>query len=185
MNIYVTAKPVFHFTLNAELNNVFIRMSEHHYDYLCKMASQMGGFLFGFRNILAWGLAPDEISKDVDLSFRDLDLLFKICENMAVLEKDEVLLVSRFVRNMQKAINHVEDHFANWRFTLANDTIVSQSKKKHNWIEIDDSHVSHQAFDLTSQWTDCGVRMLGRNTRIAPAEKEHCSACEDFLKKHG
>jgi len=77
-------KVVIHFSLTrAELETITI-MSKHHYDYKCRAASEVGGFIYGWHNSFDFmdvdGKPADKI--EVRLGSDNLDLLCKICENV-------------------------------------------------------------------------------------------------------
>lgn len=54
MKIEMTAKPVFHFDLNPDQLRILLWCSEHHYDAVCKGASRVGGFIYGWKGRLTW-----------------------------------------------------------------------------------------------------------------------------------
>lgn len=61
---------------SADEIGVLMTLSEHHYDGTCRMASKLGGFIFGLKNSLLLGGRTDLYG----LKARDIDLLLKILE---------------------------------------------------------------------------------------------------------
>lgn len=86
------------FKITIEELEHMIRCSEMHYDYKCKAASQRGGFLYGWRNMLTHynedgkpeGYEP---FVEVQSSFREMDTLCKILEQESSLDSLDRLAV--------------------------------------------------------------------------------------------
>ncbi len=64
--------------LTKEELDICLDCSARHYDGRCKAAGQQGGFLYGFKNQLAFG--EDQTKVEVVISTHDLDTLVKILE---------------------------------------------------------------------------------------------------------
>jgi hypothetical protein len=52
-------------------------MAEHHYDYECRALAKQGGAIYGLNNRL---IAGSEVAQSGAMSFGDVDLLCKVCE---------------------------------------------------------------------------------------------------------
>lgn len=61
-----------------------MRQSDAHYDGVCKAASKVGGFIYGWKNLVDF---RDECV--VSMSYREFDILSKIMENVGVLSESE------------------------------------------------------------------------------------------------
>lgn len=75
MKITIRAQPKFYFKLTQAQVDLLMKLSELHYDFVCKQASKPGGFLMGWKNCVQY--FPDS---EVSGSFRDLDTALKILE---------------------------------------------------------------------------------------------------------
>lgn len=83
MRATIYAVPKFAITFTASELNTLTRCSKVHYDGVCKDASHVGGFLFGWANCLT---SPDEKYPNdeptaaITCTSRELDICIKILE---------------------------------------------------------------------------------------------------------
>ena len=82
--IVVYGKPVFDFTISAQEIEMLVDLSTRHYDATCKMASALGGFIYGWRN-----MAAGHVAVAVSATWRDLDLCCKILEGRQFYRQNE------------------------------------------------------------------------------------------------
>lgn len=100
MEINITATPEFNFVIDKEEIRMLMKMSKHHYDSVCQSMSKEGGKLYGRNNcIVHFGL------NSVSCSWRDLDIICKICENSMFLQEWERDHVRAMVREFHKAFS--------------------------------------------------------------------------------
>lgn len=78
MKITVTASPAFTITITREQIAVIAACSKAHYDYSCRAQGSLGGFIYGWKNLL--DLSPTEFEFAVSLNSRQLDMACKILE---------------------------------------------------------------------------------------------------------
>lgn len=50
MKIEINSQPLFMLSLPLKTIELVMEMSRHHYDGVCKQASAVGGFIYGWRN---------------------------------------------------------------------------------------------------------------------------------------
>lgn len=74
----VMPRAVFALTLRRVEIDVLSRLSRAHYDLRCKLASQPGGFIYGWGNHL--DLMENEPNSRVTATWNDLDTCLKILE---------------------------------------------------------------------------------------------------------
>ena len=88
MNIEICASPVFWVPLNLRQANILAFLSSHHYDGVCKDASRVGGFVYGWINHLSFndGKSTDGEPVKVRGEFRQLDTCMKILEGRMMLK---------------------------------------------------------------------------------------------------
>ncbi len=123
-------------------------MAKHHYDHDCRAASSVGGMVFGWMNRLS---AIDHInggdpySIEVAMSFREADLICKICENTQVLMKpvrgSEVRAIEEFVGEIHTAMRQINDKHAvirdTWRMDLEkNEFKKDEAPRTHRDVKI-------------------------------------------------
>lgn len=73
MKALITAKPMFHLTLDTKTVEALMELSKLHYDRTCAAVSSQGGFLYGWRSAAGMGA-------DCSADFRQLDLTLKLAE---------------------------------------------------------------------------------------------------------
>ena len=78
MKIEIYGKPDFWFSLSDGQMAVLERLSGLHYDGVCKAATRVGGFIYGWKN--ARDVAYKMVS--VSASFREIDTCLKILEGL-------------------------------------------------------------------------------------------------------
>lgn len=102
MKALITAKPMFHLTLDVQTVAVLMKLSKAHYDRICAAVSSQGGFLYGWNNAVNMGA-------DCSADFRQLDLTLKIAEMAGIAlsfddggEAAAIRRYCKFVRNLLK-----------------------------------------------------------------------------------
>lgn len=94
MKIEMTASPVFRFALNDKQLEVLIKCSSHHYDMVCKDASKVGGFIYGWKNSMDFHKDLGDGYLPCKASWRDLDCCMKILEGVHVCDEAEKITAS-------------------------------------------------------------------------------------------
>lgn len=83
MKIKIQGRPEFQFQVTETLLASFSKLSEYHYDAMCRFVGEWG-FIFTWRNNMKFAMSdsnPEPCNViDVRLTWRDLDLLMKVCE---------------------------------------------------------------------------------------------------------
>jgi len=97
MKVTICARPAYLFKLPPEIVVLIKRMSDAHYDFVCKQASQPGGFIFGWMNVMRY------TELELTATSHELDTLFKICENSSFLTNEERSSVFQVVLALHKA----------------------------------------------------------------------------------
>ncbi len=77
--IRILAVPKFEVTVDLKLVEALIVLSEAHYDAVCRSYSVTGGLLLNWRGQFFWQDTPPA-TVEVSATFRDLDIITKICE---------------------------------------------------------------------------------------------------------
>ncbi len=83
MKISIYATSNFVFEVAKDLVDNLMQLSQMHYDGICRSASKIGGFLYGWNNMVTFRESqPIKEREPVTAScnFRTLDTLAKICE---------------------------------------------------------------------------------------------------------
>lgn len=115
MDIQINGQPVFYVPFTDDQCNILIKVSERHYDSLCKSYSQPGGFLFGLRNHLTYNQNdPDLLGYKT--SWRDLDILMKILEiaYLSIFDLDEKAVVLGMQRDFRRAFKDASTACKDW-----------------------------------------------------------------------
>ncbi len=125
----------------AEIEH-YIKLSERHYDGYCKSISQVGGFLYGWRNVL--GLFDDSAFVEVSATSRQLDTLAKICEMEAICKVDDLHLfynTAGVLHQMSMAANQlnsstIDPYFvaADWVAERASGFAGYRNEKSGEWL---------------------------------------------------
>lgn len=78
----VVGRPEFRFDITKAQLDILLRCSSVHYDMTCSDASRVGGFLYGWNNLMACAaeLTPPKTIAQVTATLRELDTLCKILE---------------------------------------------------------------------------------------------------------
>ena len=118
----------YHFvTIHKDDVATFIERYEKHkkarntYDGACQAISKQGGFLYGQKNHVEY----TGHAQDIDLSFRDADLLLKVCEGTGtaarggMIEEDAKVKVDDFVKSLSKAMKEANVVYENWRHDVS------------------------------------------------------------------
>ncbi|WP_157979478.1 hypothetical protein [Rhodoferax ferrireducens] len=115
MRIEITSQPRFELPLSLETVDLLMEMSRHHYDFVCKQASAVGGFIYGWRNSVSF--VPES---PVSATWRELDTVLKICENFCVLDSKSTARASiwRLTSDLKLAISHWNCISNQWRLTI-------------------------------------------------------------------
>lgn len=69
--------PAFEVTFDQKLVDVLLTLCSYHYDGQCRSAGRHGGIIYGWNNALTF---PDSQEVKRVLSFREMDLVMKVCE---------------------------------------------------------------------------------------------------------
>lgn len=97
MNIQIQGEPVFYLHITKSVIDTCLTLSSLHYDGTCKAAGKLGGFLYGWKNHIEH-FTPETL---VRASFRELDLLLKICEMPVTPHDDEM---NKFISCVRMAL---------------------------------------------------------------------------------
>ena len=73
MKSSIILRPTFSLLLSEKIVSILMKESKNHYDSTCRKASDIGGFLYGWSNMVGLELG-------LGASFRELDLTVKILE---------------------------------------------------------------------------------------------------------
>ena len=106
MKFRIYGKPVIQFTLAPEQLDVLLTLSGLHYDSTCRAASQVGGFLYGWKNQCEWSLETK-----VSASWRDLDICCKILE---IPRYEERVIARILARLFSGALSEVSSASTRW-----------------------------------------------------------------------
>jgi hypothetical protein len=107
MKIEINSQPLFKLPLSLETIELLMEMSRHHYDGVCKAASAVGGFIYGWRNSVSF--VPEV---PVSATWRELDTLLKICEiNTALFHGQPE--VRKVIWDLVKGVNKAMSHWNN------------------------------------------------------------------------
>lgn len=107
--IYVA--PVVQLQLSEEVMQLLMRKSASHYDAMCRRASEHGGFLFGWNNMVRNDLDT------VTATFSELDLTLKLFEECNITPNDseqtQQLMrdYTKFVRTILHTSNEIVRKF--------------------------------------------------------------------------
>jgi hypothetical protein len=123
MHIQITAKPQFSLTPTREQLNLLIRMSEMHYDHTCKMMSvgrgtgaPVNGLFVIWDHSITMQEENPEHAAVCHATFRDLDLVLKVCENHSILNPEERKEVWNFTAQVSRALDlaNKQVHVLEW-----------------------------------------------------------------------
>ena len=78
MQVQITVRPSFRFDLTAKEAEMLKILAGSHYDSTCRKSADVGGFIYGWNNMM-FNLASDE-AESVTGTWDELDLACKILE---------------------------------------------------------------------------------------------------------
>lgn len=104
--ILIYGVPKFQFRMSLAEAKQLQELSAHHYDFTCRCAGQLGGFLYGWINQLTY-----EETNELIASRRELDILMKICEQPASPE------ITRLITHLRGAMTFASDVARHWNET--------------------------------------------------------------------
>ncbi|QYW02172.1 hypothetical protein CPT_Sonora_071 [Stenotrophomonas phage Sonora] len=99
--VVISGHPNFHFDLDAKTVNALVKSANTHYDGVCRLSVEVGGFLRGWVNRLEYGNGE---AVDVVATWRELDLACKIAENASFLNDPEH---SRLLREFLRLVHEM------------------------------------------------------------------------------
>lgn len=117
MEIEIYGNPKFYIPLTKEHVAVLTKLSGSHYDGVCKSASRLGGFIYGWKNLVEF--ATNDEATPCHASGRELDTCLKILE-MSVFGKytnEEMLLIEEMIRDFHGAYKHAVSSSSGWSTT--------------------------------------------------------------------
>lgn len=82
MKIGISGQPVFWFALTDEQMAVLDHLSALHYDGVCRGATKVGGFIYGWKNARAGSEEESRKRTILKASFREIDTCLKILEGL-------------------------------------------------------------------------------------------------------
>lgn len=147
MNLTIIGKPEFYLDLDVQTVDQLMWLSERHYDFTCRKASEGGGLLFGWRNTIISNNQRLEEERlegrtPVDVfychphgSFRDLDLTMKICEGRGQIkdEKKRALVdayaikVITALRDSKRVASYMSEKQAGeWRIDMVDEVMAAE-----------------------------------------------------------
>lgn len=114
MKIEIQMVPLFWLSLTRHDVDLLLKLAEHHYDSVCRMAAKPGNFMYGWFNITR-DLDPDCDYKEEDLpkcsgNRRELDTVLKICEgvrfaaSMQLIKKEDMERVNHICSTIITAL---------------------------------------------------------------------------------
>jgi hypothetical protein len=84
MRCSLTASPEYHLDIPLDLAAAIVLASTSHYDYECRRASSLGGFLWPLRSYF-----PEDKVHHICVEDRHIQTLMKICENRGALSDSD------------------------------------------------------------------------------------------------
>lgn len=107
--ITIRAVPKFYLSLTLAQVKLITELSSSHYDGVCRSASAVGGFIYGWVNLLTYN--PSE---QVSAEWRQLDTVLKICEMASYLDQAQQDEVAKLRKSIYGALNKAAELFQNW-----------------------------------------------------------------------
>lgn len=131
MEIEISARAVFAFKPTLTLLQSLETCAILHYDATCKAAAAPGGLIQ--REIQLFGFTGPE-SASISWSFRELDLILKICENPPrALEANAIAQLSEFVLASHKALSRANELQLQWHEVITYpDPVVNLDQSHEN-----------------------------------------------------
>lgn len=133
MKITIQGKPEFRLPLTQDEVSIIRRVSEKHYDAVCRDASKEGydplgrNFLTSWRNVLnSYEMYPpdeDDFVVTVSATWCQIDTTLKILErcNLFVLDGPEQLVAHRISRDLLSALCEANKLYDEWRKEIDTD----------------------------------------------------------------
>ena len=90
MKFEISSELRFQFELTNEQVDLLTLASERHYDRVCQSASQIGGFIYGWRNAQEFSKHSPDRPCIHRASWRQLDTCLKILENRVIASSAEM-----------------------------------------------------------------------------------------------
>lgn len=109
MKITIQASPKFYLSLTLEQVKLISELSSSHYDGVCRAASMVGGFIYGWVNSLTY--APSE---QVPAEWRQLDTVLKICEMVGHLDPEQQITIAKLRKSIRGAMSKSVELFQEW-----------------------------------------------------------------------
>jgi len=126
MRIRIVGEPRFYLGTDLATVRALLKLSKSHYDSTCRAAGEVGGFLYGWMNLLE----AQQPSKDPDPepmtlahidpsgTFRELDLTLKLTEGARlVLCTDELALIRHYEYDVRAALKRANE-ITGWEVQL-------------------------------------------------------------------
>lgn len=92
-HLEITAEPKFWIQLSKEDLEVLTVLSKSHYDAVCQNVGLVGGFVYGWRNVLQFSSNPQP---RLSAKWRQLDTLMKVMEQAELCANSKVITVEQF-----------------------------------------------------------------------------------------
>lgn len=100
--VCIVGVPEFWIALDLATAQLLQRLSIGHYDGTCISAGMVGGFIYGWCNLLS--MPPIEPGLEVKATWRQLDICLKICELPSSLILEERDMIHIFVKTARFAM---------------------------------------------------------------------------------
>lgn len=117
MKIEIIGRPEFWFALTDAQMAVLELLSSVHYDGVCKDATKVGGFIYGWKNARASVEATT-----VRASFREIDTCLKILEVLmhppAALQEAQQIVGHKLVRSFREALTAANTASQSWSLEI-------------------------------------------------------------------
>lgn len=118
----ITARPIINVTLNtneSDILDMLTTMSQHHYDGVCRQASERGGFLYGWNNLRQQAKVLRQQTFDINGTFREFDTTCKICEHPWPLFGDDrnapsYVSIRQWVKNVHMLLTAANECATSW-----------------------------------------------------------------------
>jgi hypothetical protein len=115
MKFEIMGKPIFRFPLTLTQVRILMKLSEAHYDAVCRSASKQGGFIYGWRNVAE---ANSKISPTKKAMMRatwdELDITLKILEASPQLVEHERPLAFEMTNIFRGALGIAREEMKKW-----------------------------------------------------------------------
>lgn len=86
MKVQIYMQPQFWLEISQKEVDPLCILGDHHYDSVCRAATKQGGFIYGWRNQVAFNIESNqEEAPFCSATRRELDTLLKLCEPLRML----------------------------------------------------------------------------------------------------